>query len=64
MARIRLTLLGGFQMRVDDRLVDLPMKKGQALLAYLSIPVGKLMMGGGGTTTEETTAPKSRELPA
>src|SRR5262249_33225856 len=42
MARIRLTLLGGFQMRVDDRLVDLPMKKGQALLAYLSIPVGKL----------------------
>ena len=41
MARLNLTLLGGFQARLDDRVVGVSMKKGQALLAYLAMPAGK-----------------------
>src|SRR5262245_1098938 len=41
MARVSLTLLGGFEVRLDDQIVDLSMKKGQALLAYLSTPTGR-----------------------
>src|SRR5262249_43083551 len=41
MAQLTLTLLGGFQARVDDRVVALSSKKGQALLAYLGLPAGK-----------------------
>ena len=40
MARLNLTLLGGFQARLDDRVVGLSMKKGQALLSYLAIAAG------------------------
>jgi DNA-binding SARP family transcriptional activator len=41
MARLNLTLFGGFQARLDDRVVGVSVKKGQALLAYLAIPAGK-----------------------
>src|SRR5262245_19227321 len=41
MARVSLTLLGRFEVRLDGQIVDLSVKKGQALLAYLSIPAGK-----------------------
>src|SRR5580765_5951757 len=41
MARLNLTLLGGFQARLDARAVALSMKKGQALLSYLAIAAGK-----------------------
>jgi DNA-binding SARP family transcriptional activator len=42
MARLGLTLLGGFRARLDDdRVVALPIKKAQALLAYLAIPLGQ-----------------------
>src|SRR5262245_41908230 len=42
MARLTLTLLGSFQARVDDRAVGVSTKKGQALLAYLAMPAGKV----------------------
>ena len=42
MARLSLTLLGGFQAQVDDgRALGLSIKKAQALLAYLANPAGK-----------------------
>jgi DNA-binding SARP family transcriptional activator len=42
MTRLGLTLLGGFQARLDDaHFVDLPIKKAQALLAYLAMPLGR-----------------------
>src|SRR5437660_423110 len=42
MARLGLSLLGGFQARLDTgRALGLPAKKAQALLAYLAIPVGQ-----------------------
>src|SRR2546429_531878 len=42
MARLSLTLLGGLQARLEPGgAVALPMKKGQALLAYLAVPIGK-----------------------
>jgi two-component SAPR family response regulator len=42
MARLSLTLLGGFQARVDDgRALGLSIKKARALLAYLANPAGK-----------------------
>ena len=43
MRRLRLTLLGGFQARLEDGLIlVLPTRKSQALLAYLALPVGAL----------------------
>ena len=42
MVRLSLTLLGGFEARLDaDRALRLSIKKGQALLAYLAMPPGK-----------------------
>src|SRR5947208_5251515 len=42
MARLSLTLLGGFQARLEPGSpLALPTKKAQALLAYLAIPVGQ-----------------------
>src|SRR5260370_616965 len=42
MARLGLTLLGGFQARLDPGgAVALPTKKAQALLAYLALPLGQ-----------------------
>ena len=42
MARLRLTLLGGFQARLDSGpSLALPTRKSQALLAYLALPVGR-----------------------
>ena len=41
MARLSVTLLGGFRARLDDdRALALPIKKAQALLAYLAVPPG------------------------
>ena len=41
MARLSLTLLGGFQARLEPGSpLALPTKKAQALLAYLEIPLG------------------------
>src|SRR5215470_15799648 len=40
MARLDLTLLGGFLARFRGEPVTLPTKKTQALLAYLALPVG------------------------
>src|SRR5215510_9917890 len=41
MGRLGLTFLGGFRARLDDgRVVSLPIKKAQALLAYLALPIG------------------------
>ena len=42
MARLNLTLLGGFQGRVGaPALLALPTRKAQALLAFLSLPPGR-----------------------
>jgi DNA-binding SARP family transcriptional activator len=42
MARLNLTLLGGFQGRVDESApLALPTRKTQALLAFLSLPPGR-----------------------
>jgi len=41
MPRLRLTVLGGFRLRVDSRAVPLPAKKAQALLAYLALRPGR-----------------------
>jgi DNA-binding SARP family transcriptional activator len=42
MARLSLTLLGGFQARRDPGpLLALPTRKSQALLAYLALPLGR-----------------------
>src|SRR5262245_29420518 len=42
MARLSLTLLGGFQARLDPgRPLALPTRKSQALLAYLALPLGR-----------------------
>jgi DNA-binding SARP family transcriptional activator len=42
MARLSLTLLGGFAARVEDgKPVGLSIRKGQALLAYLAMPTGR-----------------------
>src|ERR1700752_837771 len=42
MARLNLTLLGGFQARLDPgEGFNLPTKKAQALLAYLALPLGQ-----------------------
>src|SRR5712691_5625266 len=37
MPRLHLTVLGGFQLRIDSRPVPLPGKKAQGLLAYLAL---------------------------
>jgi tetratricopeptide (TPR) repeat protein len=43
MARLELTLLGGFQARlVPGGAITLPTRKAQALLAYLALPAGRL----------------------
>jgi DNA-binding SARP family transcriptional activator/tetratricopeptide (TPR) repeat protein len=62
MARLTLTLLGGFRARLDSGVsLALPTRKAQALLAYLAVPAGtahprdklaSLLWGG----TLETTA--------
>jgi DNA-binding SARP family transcriptional activator len=41
MARLSLSLLGGFLLRVDDRPRPLPARKAQALLAYLAVRAGR-----------------------
>src|SRR5262245_12346977 len=42
MARLTLTLLGGFRARLDPgAALALPTRKAQALLAYLALPAGK-----------------------
>jgi len=42
MARLSLTLLGGFRARLDaDRALVIAIKKSQALLAYLAVPLGQ-----------------------
>jgi DNA-binding SARP family transcriptional activator len=42
MTKLSLTLLGGFQARVDcGPARSLPTRKAQALLAYLALPVGR-----------------------
>src|SRR5262245_41060516 len=42
MAKLSLTLLGGFQARVGaGGALSLPTRKAQALLAYLALPVGR-----------------------
>ena len=42
MARLSLSLLGGFQARLDSgSAVALPTRKAQALLAYLASPPGQ-----------------------
>jgi DNA-binding SARP family transcriptional activator len=41
MPRLHLTVLGGFQLRVDSRVLPLPAKKAQALLAYLALRPGR-----------------------
>ena len=42
MARVTLTLLGGFRAQLDDdRVPPLSIKKAQALLAYLAVPLGQ-----------------------
>lgn len=42
MARLNLTLLGGFRARLDtDQALVIAIKKSQALLAYLALPLGQ-----------------------
>src|SRR5918994_5596440 len=42
MARLTVSLLGGFQVRLGSgSAVALPTRKAQALLAYLALPVGQ-----------------------
>jgi DNA-binding SARP family transcriptional activator len=41
MARLTLTLLGGFQAKLGTRPLTLPTKKIQAFLAYLALPPGR-----------------------
>src|SRR3989449_6181430 len=42
MAKLSLTLLGGFQARLDTgEALGLPTRKAQALLAYLALPLGQ-----------------------
>src|SRR5467141_788855 len=42
MARLSLTLLGGFQARLEPgSAIALPTRKSQALLAYLALPLGQ-----------------------
>src|SRR5258708_35327855 len=42
MARLSVTLLGGFQARLEPgSAVALPTRKSQALLAYLALPPGR-----------------------
>jgi DNA-binding SARP family transcriptional activator len=41
MARLYLSILGGFHLRVDAREIRVPAKKAQALLAYLALRPGR-----------------------
>src|SRR5213594_844793 len=42
MTQLRLTLLGGFQARLETgEVVSLPGRKAQALLAFLALPLGR-----------------------
>src|SRR5262245_18751540 len=42
MGRLQLTLLGGFRARLDtDQAIVIAIKKSQALLAYLAVPLGQ-----------------------
>src|SRR3989449_5280992 len=42
MAKLSLTLLGGFQARLDTgEALGLPSRKAQAMLAYLALPLGR-----------------------
>jgi DNA-binding SARP family transcriptional activator len=42
MAQLSLTLLGGFEARLDGRPMALTMRKSWALLAYLALPAGRV----------------------
>jgi DNA-binding SARP family transcriptional activator len=41
MARLTMSLLGGFQARLDAGPIALPTRKAQALLAFLAVPAGR-----------------------
>src|SRR5262245_23010297 len=42
MGRLRLTLLGGFEARVGQGpAIAVPLRKAQAILAYLALPLGR-----------------------
>ena len=41
MIRLSLALLGGFRARLDDQALAIGVKKSQALLAYLAVPLGQ-----------------------
>ena len=41
MPRLRLTLLGGFEVRSSSGPIAIPLRKAQALLAYLALPPGQ-----------------------
>src|SRR4030095_14054351 len=41
MAHLELTLLGGFDARVDTRSLVFPSRKARALFAYLAVPTGR-----------------------
>src|SRR5918995_3803306 len=41
MAALSVSLLGGFQVRLDGCALALPTRKAQALLAYLALPPGQ-----------------------
>ena len=68
MARLSLTLLGGFQARLDSGApVALPTRKAQALLAFLAMPPGlahprdKLASLLWGSTVETTARTSLRQ---
>src|SRR5262245_53967036 len=41
MARLHLTVLGGFELRADTRTIAVPIKKARALLTYLALRPGR-----------------------
>jgi DNA-binding SARP family transcriptional activator len=41
MAHLSLTLLGGFRARIDGNILPIAIRKSQALLAYLALPLGQ-----------------------
>ena len=57
MARLTLTLLGGFRARLDPGApLALPTRKAQALLAYLVLPPGQAHPRGGRDALEQHRA--------
>src|SRR6185295_7890766 len=41
MAHLSLTLFGGFRARIDGNILPIAIRKSQALLAYLALPLGQ-----------------------